>query len=187
MSEHAQSFIKYLIGLKDRERGAIAQLKRSLGLIPGSDWRVFPYVERFVGDGWHAEDPRRQALYLAAGLFALNSRHRAGESFAAAFGRSAKARDSASIERRFVALLGAEPEYLHRYLRQAVSMLAADEHGFDFVLLLGDLSRWLDPYAAERRDELRQRWARDFYRAYDPHAAPVEDTDSALPDASNPL
>lgn len=182
MSEHAQSFITYLIGLKDRERGVIAQLKRSLGLVPGSDWRVFPYIERFVGVDWHAKDPRRQALYLAAGLFALNSRHRSGRSFAAAFGNLARARESASIEKRFVALLGAEPEYLHRYLRQAVSMLAADEHGLDFVLLLGDLSRWFDPYAVERRDDLRQRWARDFYRAYDPHSAPVDNTDSALPE-----
>lgn len=171
MSEHAQSFIAYLIGLKDSDRGALAHLKRSLGFDPGAYPRAYPYVERFVGVDKHADDPWRKAMYLAAGLFALHPQHHQGTSFASALGRIGRTRDSASIEQRFVTLLGAEPESLPTLLRQAVSLLAADGVGFDYASLLDNLTRWLDPFKPEARDQLRQRWARDFYRAYDPHAA----------------
>ncbi len=166
MSEHAHSFIAHLSGLAERDRGALAALRRSLGFDPGAYWRAYPYVERFVGPDRHADDPWRQALYLTAGLFALNPRQ-ATVSLATAFGTLAKARGSASIEQRFVALLGADPEHLPQILRPAVSLLAADGYGFDFARLLDDLARWLNPYAFETRDGLRKRWARDFYRTYD--------------------
>jgi CRISPR system Cascade subunit CasB len=167
MSEHAQSFIAHLSGLAERDRGALAALRRSLAFDPGAYPPAYPYVERFVGPDRHADDPRRQALYLTAGLFALHPKHQATVSLAGAFGTLAKARGSASIEQRFVALLGADPEHLPQMLRQAVSLLMADGSGFDFARLLDDLARWLDPYAFDTRDSLRQRWARDFYRAYD--------------------
>lgn len=181
MSEHAQSFITYLIGLKDGDRGAFAHLKRSLGFDPGSYPRAYPYVERFVGADRHVNDPRRLAMYLVAGLYALHPMHHEGVSFAGAWGRIGRARDSTSIEQRFIALLGAEPESLPTLLRQAVSLLAADGVGFDYASLLDDLTRWLDPFKPEARDQLRQRWARDFYRAYDPHAA-SDDAIAALPE-----
>ena len=181
MSEHAQSFIAYLIGLKDSDRGALAHLKRSLGFDPGAYPRAYPYVERFVGTDKHADDPRRRAMYLAAGLFALHPLHSDGVSFASAFGRIGRERDSASIEQRFIALLGADTESLPSLLRQSVSLLAADSVGFDYASLLDDLTRWLDPFKPEARDQLRQRWARDFYRAYDPHAA-YDDAIAGLPE-----
>ncbi|MCD6640078.1 MAG: type I-E CRISPR-associated protein Cse2/CasB [Nocardioides sp.] len=87
-------------------------------------------------------------------------------------------RESESIEHRFIALLGAEPESLPTLLRQSVSLLAADGIGCDYVALLDDLARWFDPWNLEARDRLRQRWARDFYRAYDPHAASADDADA---------
>ncbi|MEF8718136.1 MAG: type I-E CRISPR-associated protein Cse2/CasB [Candidatus Accumulibacter necessarius] len=180
MSEHAQSFITHLIGLKDRERGAFAHLKRSLGFDPGAYPPAYPYVERFVGADKHADDPRRQALYLTAGLFAFHPMHHEGASFAAALGRLGRSRESESIEKRFVALLGAEPESLPTLLRQSVSLLAADGIGCDYVSLLDDLARWFDHWNLEARDRLRQHWARDFYRAYDPHTASADDLDAAL-------
>lgn len=180
MSAHVQSFIAYLIGLKDSDRGALAHLKRSLCFDPGAYPRAYPYVERFVGADKHAEDPWRKAMYLAAGLFALHQEHHQGISFASALGRIGRSRDSASIEQRFIALLGAEPDSLPTLLRQAISLLAADGVGFDYVNLLDDLIRWLDPFKPEARDQLRQRWARDFYRTYDTHAA----SDDAAADLS---
>jgi CRISPR system Cascade subunit CasB len=178
MSEHAQSFINHLIELKDRERGAFAQLKRSLSFDPGAYPRAYPYVERFVGAEKHADDPWRKALYLTAGLFAFHPMHKPSASFAAAFGELGRARDSASIEQRFIALLGAEPESLPTLLRQAISLLAADGLGCDFASLLDDLARWLNSYDREGRDRLRQRWARDFYRTYDGNYASASDTTS---------
>lgn len=178
MSAHAQSFITHLIGLKERERGAFAHLKRSLSFDPGAYPRAYPYVERFVGAERHADDPWRKALYLTAGLFAFHPQHHADGSFAAVFGRLGHTRDSASIEQRFIALLGAEPESLPPLLRQAVSLLAADGLGCDYADLLDDLARWLNPYDQEGRDRLRQRWARDFYRTYDGNGAQVDDTET---------
>ena len=184
MSEHAQSFIAYLIGLKDGDRGALAHLKRSLGFDPGAYPRAYPYVERFVGADRHAEDPWRKAMYLAAGLFALHPQHQQGVSFASALGRIGRARDSTSIEQRFIALLGAEPDSLPTLLRQAVSLLTADGVGCDYASLLDDLARWLDPFKPEARDQLRQRWARNFYRAYEPRAA---SDDAALPETEQTI
>ena len=184
MSDHALSFITYLRVLKDRDRGALAHLKRSLGFDPGAYPGAYPYVERFVGADKHADDPWRRALYLSAGLFALHSVHREGMSFATALGRVGRSRESGSIEQRFIALLGAEPESLPNLLRQSVSLLAAEGQGCDYTSLLDDLARWLDPFRPETRDQLRQRWARDFYRAYDPHAAADTDAQTTLPETT---
>lgn len=186
MSEHAQFFITYLIGLKDGDRGAFAHLKRSLGFDPGSYPRAYPYVERFVGADRHVNDPRRLAMYLVAGLYALHPMHHEGVSFAGAWGRIGRARDSASIEQRFIALLGAEPESLPTLLRQAVSLLAADGVGFDYASLLDDLTRWLDPFKPEARDPLRQRWAHDFYRTYDSRSA-SDDVNTVLPETEQTI
>lgn len=178
MSERAQSFINHLIELKDRDRGAIAQLKRSLSFNPGAYPRAYPYVERFVGTDRHADDPWRKALYLTAGLFAFHTLHTTNKSFAAAFGELGHARSSANIEQRFIALLGAEPESLPPLLRQAVSLLAADRLGCDYTSLLDHLAIWLNPYDTEGRDRLRQRWARDFYRTFDGDKASAKDAES---------
>jgi len=187
MSAHAQSFIAHLIGLKDRERAAFAHLKRSLGFNPGAYPPAYPYVERFVGADKRADDPRRKALYLCAGLFAFHPAHHEGTSFAAALGQTGRSRDSGSIEQRFIALLGAEPESLPPLLRQSIALLATDGIGCDYIRLLDDLSRWFDPWNPEARDHLRQRWARDFYRAYDPQTASADDVDAALPEIESPL
>ena len=186
MSDHAQSFIAHLIDLKADDRGALAHLRHSLSFDPGGYPRAYPYVERYVGPDRHAEDPWRKAMYLAAGLFALHPIHQADVSFAAALGKIARQRESTSIEQRFVALLGAEPESLPNPLRQAVSLLAADAQGYDYARLLDDLGRWLDPWNLEARDRLRQRWARDFYRTYGSDS-PSDDDADALPESAQPL
>lgn len=180
MSDQAQSFITYLIGLQEGDRGALAHLRRSLGFEPGAYPRAYPYVEPFVGADMHAENPRRKALYLTAGLFALHPEQSPAQSLAGALGRIGRMRESASIEQRFITLLGSDSEGLPTLLRQVVSLLAADGVGLDYAALLDDLKRWLDPFRIEAHDSLRQRWARDFYRAYAPHTAP----DSAAATAS---
>lgn len=164
MSEHARKFVEYLQALKSQNTGATAVLRHSLTFAPGADPKSFPYVERFVGHDWHERDARRLALYAVAGLFARHPEQRS-QSFAASLGELMRRRDSQSIEKRFIALLGADAENLVDYLRQTISLLAADSIGCDYVALLDDLSVWLNPFAdPDRRDHLRQKWARDFYR-----------------------
>lgn len=170
MSEFAQSFVDYLSNLKERDRGALAHLRRSLAFAPGAYPGAYPYVERFVGAEKHARDPWRLALYLTGGLFALHAEHRAGTSFAKALGELALARrrqGSDGVEKRFIVVLGSEPESLPTMLRQACTLLSADGHAFDFVRLLDDLPGLLGTFNVERRDRVRQTWARDFYRVYD--------------------
>lgn len=180
MSEHAESFIAHLSELAKHDRGALAHLRRSLGFAPGAFPPAYPYVERFVGPDRHANDPWRKALYLTAGLFALHPEHREGETLASALGRLARARESASIEQRFIALLGADPQGLPNLLRQAISLLAADGYPCDFARLIDHLATWLRPLDSEGRDRIRQRWARDFYRTYDATPAIADHGQSEL-------
>ncbi len=169
MNEPARSFITYLQTLAKTNRGALAHLKRSLGFAPGAYPPAFPHVERFVGADRHADDPWRLALYLTAGLYARHPMHQDGVCLAAALGKLGRERDSDSVEQRFIALLGADPASLPPLLRHVASLLSADGLGCDYVALLEDLARWLNLHASESRDRLRQQWARDFYRHYEPH------------------
>jgi CRISPR system Cascade subunit CasB len=157
-------FIDYLKRLAEKDRGALAVLRRGAGFAPGTYPPAFPYVERFVPNE-HAQDRRRLARYLVATLFALHPEHVAGTSLAAAFGRLMRKRDSPSLEKRFVALLAAEPEELPVYLRNVVSLLTADSIACDYAALETDLVQWLNSHGTEARDRVRQQWARDFYRA----------------------
>lgn len=170
MSEHAQAFVEHLKTLHDRDPGAMAALRRSLSFAPATCALAYPYVERFVGVDRRAEDPYRLALYVVAGLFALHPKHAENQSFAGSFGFVGRVRESPSVEQRFIALLAADPENVHTYLRQATTLIAAEGCPIDYVSLLDDQSRWLNPFAHEARDTIRQRWARDFYRAYDSSA-----------------
>ena len=163
MSEMHTRFIAHLKGLAEHDRGALAALRRSLAFDPGTHAPAMPWVEPFaVKDG--SREPQRQALYLTAGLFASHPKHRADAPLARGLGLVKLKRDSDSIERRFIALLGADAESLPVHLRHAVALLAAEELPCDFALLADDLARWLDPWQDEARDRVRQRWAREFYR-----------------------
>jgi CRISPR system Cascade subunit CasB len=170
----APDFIEHLKRLADNDRGALAVLRRGAGFAPGTYPPAFPYVERFVPDDEHAQGRRRLARYLVATIFALHPKHLAGTSLAGAFGRLMRERDSASLEKRFVALLAAEPEELPVHLRHVAALLASDGIACDYAALEVDLAQWLHPFGTELRDRVRQQWARDFYRA-EQHA--VSDSD----------
>lgn len=168
-SEQAQRFVQYLSKLSDTNRAAMAALRRSLGFTPGAYPPAYPFVERFVPVECSASDSRRQALHLVAGLYACHPKN-GTQSLASAFGnlmeQKRRTGGGDSIEKRFIALLGADAENLPVYLRQTGSLLAAGEIAFDYTALLDDLRLWLNPNAdPDYRDRLRQRWARDFYRA----------------------
>lgn len=167
MSEYARSYVTYLTALADTNRGALAHLRRSLSFAPGSYPPAFPYVEPFVAADVHAEAAARRALYLTAGLYALHPDHMPGSEFALRFGRLGNIRESTSIEQRFVALLGADPAAVPTMLRQAVTLLCSDRIGFDYAVLLVDLTQWLNEFDHEGHDRLRRRWARQFYRTFE--------------------
>ena len=181
MSDFHENFITHLRKLEKENRGALAALRRSLGFAPGASAAAMPYVEPFAASD-STREPQRQALYLAAGLFAANPRHRSGASLATALAEVKLKRDSDSIERRFIALLSADAEALPVHLRHAASLLAAEELACDYAALTQDLGRWLDPWQEDARDRVRQHWARDFYRRL-AHAQPA---DNAIPKEDTP-
>jgi CRISPR system Cascade subunit CasB len=163
MSDYAGKFIARLQHLEEHDRAGLSALRRSLAFDPGSYVPAFPYIEPFVNAEWSAQDSRRRALYIIAGLFAQNPLQ-CDISLAGALGKLHRREESASIEKRFIALLGADPENLHTYLRQVGSLLSAHGIGCDYDKLFGDVSRWTNPHLdPEWRDAIRQRWARDFY------------------------
>lgn len=164
MSNFAEQFVAFLQSLAGRDSAAMARLRRSLNSGPGAEPAVYPYVERFVSPDWGVSDARRLALYVVAGLYADHLRH-GSTGFAQSFGVLARRRESGSLEKRFVALLGADAEGLPVHLRHAFSLLKAEGLPVDYCQLLKDLSWWLNPRLEQsRRDALRQRWAREFYR-----------------------
>lgn len=180
MSEYSEKFVQHLTALGERDRGALATLRHSLAFEPGVYPKAFPYVERFASAAKHERDARRLALYAVAALYARHPRQQE-PSFAAAFGQLARQRKAStekeysnSIENRFVALLGADAENIFNYLRQAISLLAAGDIGLNYASLLDDLSRWMR--SDSNADSLRQRWARDFYRAAQDEEATEADT-----------
>lgn len=181
--DDAQRFIEHLIDLRERDAGALAALRHSLAFEPGDDPRSYAYVERFVARDWHARDSRRLALYAVAGLFARHPEQNA-RSLAAALGQVLRDKDRPSLELRFRALLEADADSVVAHLRQTVSLLAAESLGCDYASLLADLCVWLDDRADPRwRDDIKRRWARQFYAALqaEPDAAadPLAPTSTA--------
>jgi CRISPR system Cascade subunit CasB len=176
--EDAQRFIAHLLALKERDRGALAALRHSLAFEPGDDPKAYPFVERFVGRDWHARDARRLALYAVAGLFAahpvVHERPLAG-----ALGQMLRDKERPSLELRFRALLEADTDGAMAHLRQAVRLLAAEGQGYDHAGLLVDLCGLLNEREPDWRDDIKRRWARQFYRALQADAEPEVAADAA--------
>lgn len=174
------AFIEHLQRLSKGDRGAMATLRHSLAFSPGDYPRAYPFVERFVGSGWHERDARRLARYAVAGLFAAHPVHQK-RSLAAALGQLVRDKQRASpatdkqrpsLELRFIALLEADADTVMDHLRQVVRLLAAAGQGYDHAVLLQDLVVALDAGAwPAARDQLKRRWARDFYRALEAEPA----------------
>jgi CRISPR system Cascade subunit CasB len=154
----SESFVTHLRSLAERDRGALAVLRRALAFPPGRFPGAFPFVEPFTTgeSAWS-----REAYYLAATLFALHPHHT--DDSRASLGRVLSTlvarRGSASLETRFVALLDADEDQLAERLRYAMSLLASEDIPVNYARLLDDLRFWRGD---ERRVQIR--WAQDFYR-----------------------
>lgn len=157
-AEHtdAPALIGYLSELEKRQdRAALAHLRRGLARKPGDSMEMFPYVGRFINEKTNAAHDR--AVFLTAALFAdySDAAQNVGD-----LGRSVKqiAGVSDSIERRFVALLDADPEDLHYYLRQMIDLLKANSVAVNWTELFKDIRAW----ASESR-YVQKKWARSFW------------------------
>lgn len=191
-SAREERFTKFLERLYERDdRAALAALRRGLGRAPGEASEMHCYVvPRVQGlNVW-----QENAYYITAALFALHPGRswRASDgaqqstNLGASLGKMArKNKESASIERRFVALLNARAEELPTHLRNVVSLLKSKEISIDWTQLLKDVNNWNRESRRVQRD-----WARAFWSSMagtDAASGPVisdGQADSNAPDAS---
>ena len=165
-----RQFAEWLEKLRDdphRGRAAMAALKRALGKAPG----LVPDADRYILP-WLSSKPTRPeeddeaAYYLVASLFgshqkswAVDQDHRGPTNFGASMRLLADAVASKeSVERRFVATLNSDFEYLGEHLRHDVSFLKANSIGIDWPQLLTDIRGW---QSANRH--VQREWARAFW------------------------
>ncbi|MFN6964549.1 MAG: type I-E CRISPR-associated protein Cse2/CasB [Pyrinomonadaceae bacterium] len=152
------ALVGYLKTLAARQdRAALAHLRRGLGRRPGEAVEMYPYVGRFINE--KTNDSHDRAVFLTSALFAAypEAPQNTGD-----LGRSvrqlADKAGSDSIERRFVALLDADTDVLHYYLRQMVGLLKAHGIAVNWNRLFEDIRDW------DRSGRVVQRrWARSFW------------------------
>lgn len=147
------------------DTAVLAVLRRSASYNPGLYPPAFPYVEPLIyGHGeW-----RRQATYLTAACWAKSRRQRddsdLGRRQSLASALRSLSQDptnlhaSKNIEKRFTALLDADPDELPWRLRQITAVLDAAGIAVDWPSLLADLWRWNYPDRP-----VQVRWARQFW------------------------
>lgn len=152
-----KKFIGHLLSLAkegQEDRGALADLRSGLGKKPGEMARVHKHIVPYLPK----EEYNDRWYYLTATLFGAFPQFQKGRSLGTAF-RPLKQK-SDSMEARFVALLNAYPDDLDDHLRHAVSLLKANDQGFDWFQLFDDLLQWDHP-----EGYVQLRWARDFYKS----------------------
>ncbi|MFC6593169.1 type I-E CRISPR-associated protein Cse2/CasB [Deinococcus lacus] len=164
---------RFVAQLERLERGPLAQLRRGLG---GDERSVYWLEGLYIRTGYTSlTEGQRRILQLVAGLYALKPQPKddgddseaTDEAEATANAANApsigqlmgrlyvKQGARPSTERRFLALLDADRDGLNYQMRQAVMLLGTEEITPDWVRLTEDLLYW--------GDDVRRRWARDFY------------------------
>ncbi len=107
------------------------------------------------------DDALLRNAVLAAGLFAWtrgDCPQRETINFGSAFGAGLTQEQKQQREKRFIDLLDTDTEELPYKLRQAITLIARDRVGLDWVLLIRHLSNWGDP---DRWVQVA--WARGFW------------------------
>jgi CRISPR system Cascade subunit CasB len=138
-------------------RAALAHLRRGLE-------RPLDYTLGRVG--WlfrRVPDFALNDTVIAAGLFAWvkGDCGRAEKvSFGAAFGVGLNLDEKNQREKRFIDLLDTDAEELPYKLRQAITLIARDGVGLDWVLLIQHLRHWSHPDRWVQKE-----WARGFWAA----------------------
>jgi CRISPR type I-E-associated protein CasB/Cse2 len=138
------------------ERSVLAHLRR--GLCGPADYTL-TRVGWLFRDVSHERDLDRAVL--AAGLFAWvkgGCPQNGGANFGRAFGHGLSDDDKAKREKRFTDLIDTDIDDLPYKLRQAITLIARDGVGLDWVLLIQDLVHWDHP---DRR--VQKAWARGFW------------------------
>lgn len=179
--DRSARFISSLEALVNKEdRAALAALRRGLGKQPGATSDAHRYVVPWLPR--EATVRQEDAYYLIASLFAWHQRNWPGHpddrfatNLGASFSRLKNARESDSVEKRFVALLDCHPDDLANHLRHAVSLLRASEIPVDWAQLLEDVQHW----GWESRT-VQRSWARAYWGRAQTDEGPEKADDEAM-------
>ncbi|MEP7149524.1 MAG: type I-E CRISPR-associated protein Cse2/CasB [Acidobacteriota bacterium] len=166
MSEETQTADHAVVGYlkelaKRQDRAALAHLRRGLGKRPGEAMGMYPYIGRFISEKTNQSYDR--AVFLTSALFAdyweaPSNAGNLGQSVRRLFDET----KSDSIEKRFVALLDAEAEDLHYYLRQIVGLLKSKSIPVNWNELFKHIQGWDHPDGY-----VQKKWARSFWGSTD--------------------
>ncbi len=153
------AFLKYLTSLTtDKDRGALAVLRRGLAGKPVEDLNLYRFVARRVPDEDRGTS-RESAYYLVAALYALQPASTDTGNFGAHMKQVAdKRNDNEAAERRFTILLNSPLEDLATPLRQSVMMLKQLELPVNWMALFADLLHWGHP-----KKTVQRAWANSFW------------------------
>ncbi|MEV4757553.1 type I-E CRISPR-associated protein Cse2/CasB [Micromonospora sp. NPDC049559] len=142
--------------LSGEARRTLARLRRSFAG-PRQEAEAYEFVFP------HDPPEREQKLWLlVAGLFALHPHGDTGTGRSVGTAMRMLADERVSAQRRFTQLVSVDPDHLPYYLRQMIQLLRSDDVAIDYHRLLSDLVRMHS--GREAAQEVRLRWARDYYR-----------------------
>ncbi|AEX45348.1 type I-E CRISPR-associated protein Cse2/CasB [Corynebacterium diphtheriae] len=152
--------------LAELRRGATVDIRKNpLGLEKVLFAMAGDFSDRLVGHGDNPS-PSEEAAFVALTLFGVHMQsatspvHIPQVSFASACGRLHSLGTSDSIKPRVDAMLLASQEQARLvHIRSLVTLLRANNIGFDYGLLARDLRALNDP---KKRAGIQLRWGRDF-------------------------
>ena len=160
-------FIRYLEAYcKEENRGVLAILRRSLGIIPESDVRVFPIVYPGIKIAELNQFQEKTAFMIAALYAFYHSGSREiitnkelywnfGDSFRLLVTNKNEIK---SIEHRFMALLNSHEDDLIQHLKKNMSLLKSKKVFVNWAELAEAIQYWAHP------DKFIQiKWAQSFY------------------------
>lgn len=153
-----------------QERGALADLRNGLRRKPGYAMEMWQHLGDHIDS--RPSNRKDRAVFLTSALFAY---YWDAQSNVADLGESmlrlSRETESKSIASRFVALLDADAENLHYYLKQVIGLLKAKQIAVNWNELYTAIKHW------ESDDKWVQRkWARSFW---------ADDDDDPSPDQNN--
>lgn len=162
LTEYKDPLIAHLIKNRD-DRALMAALRR--GLAQPYSPEVSRVVQPFLNE--KSPDYLEQAYFTVAPLFGLHHDEIGYDgNMGSHFRDLCKPNEEIprSIERRFVQLLASDTNDLDDLLRQAITLIKANDIGVNWHNLLWDVRRWR--WSDEQRDRVRKEWSRAFWRTH---------------------
>ena len=162
-SERIDRFVAYLLAFKaSQDRGALAWLRRGLGRTLAETPEAARFVYPFFSDTESEQRYLEDAYFRVATLFALHPENAATGNMGSHLRAAHRDTDDPGKERRMLQLLAAERGDLDDILRQAVTLLQAEQVAINWRQLLTDLIYW--------GDGVKRAWARGYWRTVESSA-----------------